>query len=202
MKNTRGILSWILPIILACALCPLKSQASTVYHSVSVPAEYQYMSNWCWAACARMAGKTMYYASSRSQFAIVNLIYGSPENQYPNVGGLIDDSVTGSEYVAYYHRSFAYTLSAWSFSSIDNHIANGKPVQAIQHHYKPGTGQWNHVVIISQTAHVEDSTGSYFAVSYIDPLDGNNYSKLFSAFCNETVNNDTITYIQTVYVSN
>ena len=55
---------------------------------------------------------------------------------------------------------------------------------------------------ISQTAHVEDSTGSYFAVSYIDPLDGNNYSKLFSAFCNETVNNDTITYIQTVYVSN
>ena len=120
----------------------------------------------------------------------------------PNVGGLIDDSVTGSEYVAYYHRSFAYTLSAWSFSSIDNHIANGKPVQAIQHHYKPGTGQWNHVVIISQTAHVEDSTGSYFAVSYIDPLDGNNYSKLFSAFCNETVNNDTITYIQTVYVSN
>ena len=195
MKKSKPIISLILVVILLFNLSPLQTHATNIIYMVSVTPVQQAKSNWCWAACSEMAGKTMYSSSSRTQYSVVDHIYGYA----PNLMGTLGDVVEGSKYVAYYTRSFASSFSAWMFSSLENHISQGKPVTVGLGYYSNGQRIGGHMVVITGTAHVEDSTGSYWFIYYIDPDDGSGYSKSYSTFCND---NGQIIYDATVYVSN
>lgn len=109
----------------------------------------------------------------------------------------------GSKYVAYYTRSFSASSSPWLFSYIETNISQGKPVQAGLVYYDNNNNViGGHVVVIKGTAHVEDSTGSYWFISYIDPDDGASYSMPYNTFCYQSGSSITRVYQETVYVSN
>ena len=198
MKKSKVCFSLILVWVLIIQLCPLKTYATNIIYMISITPVQQAYSNWCWAACAQMAGKTMYSSSGRTQYSVVNYLYGDSMEQYPNVQGTLNDSTEGSKYVTYYNRGFASTTSAWGFTSIENHMAQNKPIQAGIGGYFGTVRMTGHMVIIYGTAHVEDSTGSYWFVAYIDPDDGQNHYTSFSTFCQDGY----YIYDQTVYVSN
>ena len=198
MRFRKKLAAVLSATIILFVSTPLESRSTNIIYTVSISAEAQYMSEWCWAACARMAGKTMYNASSRSQFAVVNLLKGDALDPYPNVGGFIEDGVAGSKYVAYYHRSFDYYSSIWGFTSIQNHISQGKPVQTYMDKNVPGGASGSHALIIYGTAHAEDSSGSHYYIAYIDPIDGATHYLSYSEFCNS----NAYTYRETIYVSN
>ena len=164
--------------------------------SVSVTSVKQDKDNWCWAACAEMAGKSVYSGTSyRTQYSVVNKIKGTAADPYPDVSGSISDSATGAKYVTYDTVDFESKSSKWSFSEIETSLTNGHAVQAGAGYYNWIFRDGGHVVVIYATT--TDAAGTEY-ISYIDPWDGKSYTCTYKAFCDGSFNNRK--YDQTIYV--
>ncbi len=73
MKIVKRKVSLILVFIVLFNMNGLRSNAAVnSYYYVSVTPVQQLQSNWCWAACAQMAGKAKYPSSTRTQIHVVN----------------------------------------------------------------------------------------------------------------------------------
>ena len=81
MKIVKRTVSLILVFIVLFNMNGLRSNAAVnSYYYVSVTPVQQLQSNWCWAACAQMAGRSKYPSSTRTQIHVVNHIYGTYDN--------------------------------------------------------------------------------------------------------------------------
>lgn len=174
--------------------------ALTITNSVSVSSVTQAKSNWCWAACAEMAGKSVYASSTRSQYSVVYYLKGVASDPYPNVSGYITDTEAGSEYVSYSNEDFRSTSSTWSFSQIATSLGNDNPVLASAGYYSNGVRTGGHVVVIYLTQMIDSSSGTSCYVKYIDPWDGASYYCTFDSFCDGSFNGRI--YDRTVYIYN
>ena len=90
---------------------------------LSVSRVKQDKSNWCWAAASEMVGGYK-VSGAPTQWQVVELIFG---NAYPNVGGSVDNMVSGVQYVSKYTKK-AYVSSFSSLSSLQSEINAGKPM--------------------------------------------------------------------------
>lgn len=64
---------------------------------LAVKSVQQAKSNWCWAACAEMAGKYVYAYSIRDQWDVVDYVKTGCTGSYPNEAGTLRESEKGSE---------------------------------------------------------------------------------------------------------
>ncbi|MGN0601162.1 MAG: papain-like cysteine protease family protein [Oscillospiraceae bacterium] len=198
----KKIISILICICLTITYSPsfnIITNATVQYDGVNVNVVKQAKSQWCWAACAEMAGKNVYPSSKRTQYTVVKYIKGSSSNSYPNVTGTIANSATGSQYVAYNRKTFKSTASKWSFSKIVSSMRKGYAVEAGAGYYSNGKRNGGHVVVISGTQFVDNSSGTFYYIDYIDPWDGSFHHCTYSSFCNGTYNSRK--YDQTIYVS-
>lgn len=194
----KSVLSSFLALVMIFTLsCPAYATIQT--ESVSVTAVIQAKSNWCWAACAQMAGRAMYPTSTRTQYSVVYYLKHTSSENYPNVPGSISDSAIGSGYVTYNNVTFNSTASAWNFSQIATSLSNGYPVQAGAGYYSGGIRTGGHVVVIYTTQFI-DVTGTFeYYIDYLDPWDGSRNHCTFASFSNGSYNSRI--YDQTIYVN-
>lgn len=192
MKMVKKMTCIYAVLIIAILLPSLSVNAQI--ESVSVTAVQQAKSNWCWAACAEMSGKVVYSSSTRTQYNVVNYLKGSLFVPYPNSTGSIEESASGSQYVAHNTKTFTSTDSKWIFPQIESSLADGYPVQAGAGYYTNGVRNGGHVVVIKKT----ESTNSNAYIDYVDPWDGATYHCSYLSFCDASFNGRK--YDQTIYV--
>lgn len=175
------------------------TNATVQYDGVNINSVKQAKTNWCWAACAEMAGKNVYSGSSRTQYSVVQHLKGTSSEKCPNATGSISDSAKGSQYVAYNKKTFISTASKWSFSQIGVSLRKGYAVQAGAGYYSNDKRTGGHMVIIYGTEFIDNSSGIFYYINYIDPWDGKAHNCTYSSFCNGSYNSRK--YDQTIYVS-
>lgn len=90
--------------------------------TVSVTPVHKAFSNWCWAACAEMAGKNVYPSSWCVQYTVVSLIKGSGN---PNVGGTAYETASGCTIVTNSTKNYIVQNSTFSQPQIKNYINSG-----------------------------------------------------------------------------
>lgn len=195
-RNCGRLFTSVICLVLLLALTINISLAT----SVDVIPIKQAKDNWCWAACAEMAGKTAFKSvynltSYRTQYNVVEKLKGTSSEPYPDETGSISESATASKYVTYDYIEFASTGSKWSFAKIESSLNDGYAVQAGAGYYNLIFRKSGHMVVIYETKTV----GSENYVSYIDPLfPDEDYCCTYEEFCNGTYNDRK--YDQTVYV--
>ncbi|MBR5340111.1 MAG: C39 family peptidase [Lachnospiraceae bacterium] len=195
MKKGNYVTSLFLVLVLIINFSGLRLiAAQNSYSYVSVTPVQQLQTKWCWAACAEMAGKSKYPSSTRNQIHVVNHLYGTFENPYPNTGGYPDDMANGSTYVAYNTATFSYSYSTRTFSQITSSIVQGNPVIIDLGHYNfLGMRNRGHAIIVYGVY-----TGLNI-VALVDPLDGEVYTCGFSNLQNGTYMTDYV-YDHTIYI--
>lgn len=198
MKSGRRLLVTCASLALSAAiLCPT-AFATVQTEGVSIDGVTQAKSEWCWAACAEIAGKAVYPSSSRDQYDVVKYLKGTDSNPYPNSPGSIQNSATGSEYVAYNTEDFTSKASKWNFSQIATSLSHGYPVQAGAGYYTGSTRRGGHVVVIYMTQFIDTSAGTETYIDYFDPWDGTSHHCTLDAFSDGSYNGRK--YDQTIYV--
>ena len=163
-------------------------------YSISVTPVVQSNSNWCWAACAEMAGKVLYPSTGRTQSDAYCYIYHSLTG---NASASIEDSANATEYVTHFNSTLTGVYYTLSFSTIKTHIQNGNPIQAAAGYYIGSTRCGGHVVVIKGVYFASATSTKY--IQYVDPANGNTYSCTYTAFCNGSYNGRK--YDQTVFVN-
>ena len=139
---------------------------------LNVQSATQLKSNWCWAACALMAGRYKVPSTMVNQNSIVQYIKGSSTNNDP---GSIYETESATEYVT----NNTYTLSSTviffplSFAQIKTSISNLYPVIALVR----GSGTGHYYVIRGY-----DEAYSTQEVYLIDPRDGEHITVSWSDF--------------------
>ena len=177
--------------------------------SVDIPRIPQAKSNWCWAACAEMAGKTVYPNATRTQYSVVEYLKGNIGVPYPDVSGDVDDSAEGSTYVtndtisfvSKFRGLFSIENGQWTFSEIAESLRGGNPVQVCGGYYNSlGIRTGGHVVVIYQADLIFSSSGSgnSYCIGYYDPWDDQNFYCTYDAFCDGSFNGRR--YDGTIYV--
>ena len=169
------------------SLCALIGMLSVVL-SLSASADYYYTldrgvltdvqqakSNWCWAACAEMAGHYVYPQTDKSQWAVVRYFKGTATEDYPNVGGDSSDMERAVEYVANNTVDYSVVTAALRCSQIYNEVVvDRKPIIAAMQ----GSGDDGHAILVYG---IRYACGVDY-VYYSDPGEGEahmeEYSKL------------------------
>lgn len=188
MKKGYKLIAVLMSVIVMLISSPTGARAAEQIYYVQVAGVLQAKSGWCWAACAEMAGKNAYPSSTRNQYSVVNVLHGTPSNPYPNVGGTIGDSATGTQYVTYYNATYHATNSALTFLGLQSHLSNHNPVQAGAGYYYNGDRTGGHVVVIYETYSSTSTSGTIKEISYIDPLTNTRFTCTYSSFCNGSFN--------------
>ena len=120
----NNILKRCLLMLTSIAIMVLSYQdAEAATKVLSVSRVKQDKSNWCWAAASEMVGGYK-VSGAPTQWQVVELIFG---NAYPNVGGSVDNMVSGVQYVSKYTKK-AYVSSFSSLPSLQSEINAGKPM--------------------------------------------------------------------------
>jgi hypothetical protein len=179
-------------------LCPT-AFATVQTESADITGVKQAKTNWCWAACAEMAGTSVYPSSSRDQYDVVEHLKGTSSTPHPNVSGSIRDSANGSEYVTHNNINFTSKSSKWNFSQIATSLSHGNPVQAGAGYYDGSTRNGGHVVVIYMTQFIDGTSGTETYIDYLDPWDGASHHCSLDAFSDGSYNGRK--YDQTIYVS-
>lgn len=157
--------------------------------ALNVTGVVQEKTNWCWAACAEMAGKQAYPSSDRDQWDVVKEVKGTLFTPYPNVGGGMSESIEGSEYVTYSTITFSKSGSDTSWETLCNNMAAGKAIQAQAGYYSSsGSRTSGHIVVIIECFVTGSATSVVKNIRYIDPLDGLTHVCSYEEFCDGTYN--------------
>ncbi len=122
-KHLKRKISYLLCAIITIFLTlPITTFAAS--KTLGVTRVTQAKSNWCWAAASEMVGKYG-VSTSRDQWGVVELIWG---NACPNLGGSVNNMVSGVEYVSGYTKDAKFVAYLLSNSTIQSNINNGKPM--------------------------------------------------------------------------
>lgn len=165
MKIFSRIVSLLLcmGICLSCATMPVSAIAVNQVPS-TIKDIKQERSNWCWAACSEIVGKSVDPSSSVSQSQIVMKTKGS----IGNYTGSINDIIAGCEFAGNHKKSFkygdAYYNQLLDFSQVGIRIGNG-------------------IGVIAAATFYDGDGGTKYSIGYIDPLDGERYYCYFDDFC-------------------
>lgn len=196
-RKISRIVGMVSIIVLICI--NIKAQAITSTTSVNIIGVRQNRSNWCWAACAEMAGKTAFSASQRTQDDVVNFLMGTEENPTPNEPGFADEVASGANYVAHFQKTFVSEESALDFSEITYSLAKGYAIPAGYVFYNSsGEPRGGHMVTIYMTQFVDFGGTSEYRITYYDPWDGTSHTCAFEDFCDGTYTSGI--YEASVYV--
>lgn len=199
MKSGRKLLFACVSIALCVAMfCPT-TFATVQTESANITEVKQAKSNWCWAACAEMAGTSVYPSSNRDQYDVVRHVKGKNSDPYPDKPGSIRDSANGSKYVAYNNTDFTSKNSKWNFSQIATSLSHGNPVQAGAGYYDGSKRTGGHVVVIYMSQFIDGASGTETYIDYLDPWDGASHHCSLDAFSDGSYNGRK--YDQTIYVS-
>ncbi|MBD5129622.1 MAG: hypothetical protein HDT43_06830 [Ruminococcaceae bacterium] len=180
MKICLQVISLLLciGIYLSCASVP--ASAIVVNYVVPVAPVIQAKSNWCWAACAEMCGKTIAPSSTRTQYDVVKYIKGDTYN----VGGNKLECANGCKYVALSEKDFI--IGYMDFSVIGNRTGRNEALVAFG---EPTEGSGGHTFLIRGSQFVDGSGSTQYNIDYINPSNGNNYHCSYESFCNGEYNN-------------
>lgn len=96
-KTLQIVISFILCYTVYLSTFNTYAKAAVINHVVPVSIVKQAKSNWCWAACAEMFGKSVYSSSARTQYDIVRYVKGSEVNKTANVS----ECLTACQYASY-----------------------------------------------------------------------------------------------------
>lgn len=100
------------------------SNAVAAYEELRIPTVEQQKDNWCWAACALMAGEYAYSECSYSQSDIVRHVKGSTVDE----PGSIWETENALEYATEDTLAASATLSKWSLAKLQGAIDKDYPV--------------------------------------------------------------------------
>lgn len=176
----------------------LYSKAEVASIGIDVPVVKQAQTQWCWAACAEMAGKNVYPSTDRTQYSAVQYVKGNDSNPYPNVTGTAKDGAIGSQYISYDKKTFSYIIEPWSYNQIVASLKNGYAVQAGAGTYSGSTRVSGHRVVINNAQFIPEFPGAAEYIDYQDPWDGKTHHCTFASFCDGSYNGRI--YDQTVFV--
>lgn len=176
-------------VILLQPYSQLKLMANGVPLTVPVIPVIQQKSNWCWAASAQMAGKSLNSSSTRTQSQIVFEVKGHTNND----GGTLNETRRGTEWVSYYKEPLTYighnlTTGRLNTSQIESHIYRRYPVAAAAGYYTGTTRTSGHVVVIYGVHYTEGPQGIIHNIMYTDPANGRVYTCTYNNFCNGNFN--------------
>lgn len=180
MKICLRVISLLLcmGIYLSCASIP--ANASVINNVVPVTPVIQAKSNWCWAACAEMCGKTISPSSKLTQSDVVKYIKGDTVNE----SGKILECTNGCTYVALSKKKFIFGYI--DFSVISNRTSRKEALVA----YGEATlGSVGHAFLIRGSQFIDNDEGTQYNIDYINPSNGNNYHCSYESFCNGSYNN-------------
>ena len=146
----------------------LNLNVSAIYQddSVYVPTVKQAKSNWCWAACAEMAGKNVTPSSTRTQYDVVTYIKGEG---YPNSFGSLSDCASGARYVSLNAKTY-YTTGVMSYNSINSMVRNGYAMIIV---CRNSNGA--HALLVYGTILSDTSGGTKTYLNFVDPWYGGRY---------------------------
>lgn len=189
----KRFLAAILSVLLVFTV-PLSAYA--IDEAVDVTIVEQAATNWCWAACAEMAGVVEYPSTDRDQWDVVKELKGNFISHYPNESGSIQESAEGSEYITYDTVNFTSEETIWTFSEIVEMLRDGHVLQAGAGYYDSnGNRNGGHVVVI----HLITTRTGEDCVQYVDPWDGTRRLVTYAAFCNGSYNGRR--FDQVIYVN-
>ena len=181
LKTISNILAVFLSITVYLSCVSTYASAIAVSTTVAVKPVKQAKSNWCWAACAEMCGKTIYDKSPRDQFDVVQFIKHSQDN----VTGTGYDCIAACEYVACNLKTFTRINGTLDLSQLGSHFSKKQGVVAT---IKNPNVTPNHDVLLNGTQIVDGNGGTRFFIDYIDPIDCWQYHELYDDFCNGNTN--------------
>lgn len=179
MKIIPRIIAVLLSIAVYLSCVSTYASATAVSTVVSVTPVKQAKSNWCWAACAEMCGKTIYNKSPRDQYGVVQYV----KHTQDDVTGNGYDCLAGCEYVACNLKNFTYGML--DLSQLGSKFSQNQAVIAV---IKQSGATKNHDVLLYGTQIVDGDGGTKLYIDYIDPIDCWRYHVLFDDFCNGTAN--------------
>lgn len=185
--------------LLLQVITPTKVNASgtTISYTVNITNVTQAKSNWCWAACAEMVGKSI-TSSGRNQWQVVNHFYGTTSNQYPNIGASgVAEVASAAMYAALNQKAFDSTENIWSFNQINSSIQNHRAVIPLWTYTKTdGTFVNKHSLVIFKTeTYIDDFSGAHYVyVYYVNPSTGASTKVSYTNFSHKTIVKNGITY--------
>ena len=197
LKKTFALFLSFCLIFSSASMFSIKTQALaalTGNNELDVVASIQEKSNWCWAACAQMAGRYISGGGIRSQSAIVEYIKGHT-NDVPST---IDETAQAATYASFGRETFSYTWSAFTWTRIRNEIDNNRTVLLAAGYYNDNNVRTGGHMVIGIGWTMNTSTDTYY-ISYIDPWDGKEYFCTYNDFCDGFFNGRK--YDRTVYYS-
>lgn len=179
MKIIPRVMAVLLSIAVYLSCVSTYASAGGFLYIANVTPVKQAKSNWCWAACAEMCGKSVDNSSTRTQYDVVEYIKCGQYNSTANLGEIL----IACEYVTSFSKDFRNgTLSA---AKLSNYILSRQGVIAI---LSKNNGTIGHDVVINQIlTNVivgENSASSIYSIGFIDPWDGETHLSDFDAFCN------------------
>lgn len=167
------------------------SPRTTQSYMVSVTPVKQAKSNWCWAACAEMAGKQFNPKSTKSQTDVVRKFYG---NSLPNQLGSLGDVCCGATYVGSDGSEVdgIYVLyDPMSFQALCYSLQHNEAVIGVFDNSKTGV---MHAMVLYGTQFIDDASGSQQKVNFINPSDGLRYTYKYSDLRSGAYNNLVYVY--------
>ena len=168
----------------------------SVLVSLSASADYYYTldrgvltdvqqakSNWCWAACAEMAGHYVDPNTDKTQWAVVRYFKGTATEDFPDVGGNINDIAAAIRYVSNDKVTYRTTTDSLRNGDIYNEVVLAdRAAIAGMGYYDIGGEYHGHAVLVYGTRH---ECGVDYVV-YSDPAEGKAYREPYNDFKNGT----------------
>ena len=177
------------------SLCAFIGMLSVLV-SLSASADYYYTldrgvltdvqqakSNWCWAACAEMAGHYVDPNTDKTQWAVVRYFKGTATEDFPDVGGNINDIAAAIRYVSNDKVTYRTTTDSLRNGDIYNEVVLAdRAAIAGMGYYDIGGEYHGHAVLVYGTRH---ECGVDYVV-YSDPAEGKAYREPYNDFKNGT----------------
>ena len=187
------------------SLCALIGMLSVVL-SLSASADYYYTldrgvltdvqqakTNWCWAACAEMAGHYVDPETDKTQWAVVRYFKGTSTDDFPNVPGNCYEIERAIEYVANNKVNYYVSGSALRCGDIYNEVVVDD--KAIVASMQPSSGTGHAILVYG----IRYACGVDY-VRYIDPWEGESRMEVYSKLIDGTASALTdLKWDQSVY---
>ncbi len=166
-KTLKAIAAvWVVAIITLCSIT-----AYAAYVTLSVPNIQQAKSQWCWAACVEMSANYLGY-DTYDQWDIVNHVFGTTSNPYPDKPGGDAENNKGMKYATSNSYKTVFSTSLLSISSMNTEMTNKRPIIMAWGYYTNGkrTGGHENVIYAVDTStkylKLQDPDGTSNTVSY------------------------------------
>ncbi|SFB18809.1 papain-like cysteine protease family protein [Clostridium frigidicarnis] len=189
MRKFKNLLNVFL-IVTFVSCTSITVFAETIHYSQNPNIVQQAKTQWCWAASAEMAAKSIYPNTNRTQWDGVAQVKGSSSVNLPASS---IECTTATNYICYNNANFKVEYFPWNMSSIRRDIMDyQKPLIFLAGYYDNyGNRNGGHFVVGDAVYEYSN----YFR--YRDPWDSTTHWVDYQAFCNGNYNSRQ--YEETVF---